>query len=183
VDARLDTVREALEAAGCQVALSNSVMAVKWTKLVINLGNAFYAITDLSIPEGHRSPESRAYLADVMEEGVRVLEAAGVGYEPLPSRPGLLEEIERLRQPAAIQPWPETPDVEYYSSTWQDLQLQRGTTEVAFLNGEIISLGRQFGIPTPINELLQTVVEEMAANGEQPGKYTVSEFRAMCDTR
>ena len=179
LDERLESVGQALEAAGCNVTLSPKVMAVKWSKLIINLTNAFYAVTGLSIPDAHRSLESRTYLADVMEEGILVLEAAGIDHEALPGRVGVREDIEHLRQPEPIRPWPEDPDFHYYASTWQDLQLRRGTTEIASFNGEIVALGQQFGIPTPINELLQHLVKDMAANNEPPGKYSVAELRAM----
>jgi 2-dehydropantoate 2-reductase len=179
IDDTLRSVRQALEAAGCTVTLSPRIMAVKWSKLIINLCNAFYAVTDLSIPEAHRLQESRSYLADIMEEGVRVLDAAGVDYQPIPGKGSLQEELDILRQPQAVQPWPEDPDFDYYPSTWQDLKLGRGSTETAFLNGEIITLGRQNGIPTPLNELLLSLVEDMATRQELPGKYSVQELRNM----
>jgi len=179
LDERLESVRHALEAAGCNVTLSPKVMAAKWSKLIINLCNAFYAVTGLSIPEAHRFLDSRTYLADVMEEGIRVLEAAGIDHEALPGQVSLQEKIERLRQREPIQPWPEDPGFPFYPSTWQDLQLRRGTTETAFLNGEIIAIGRQIGVPTPLSDLLVNLTDDMAAKGEQPGKYTVKELRAM----
>ena len=179
LDERLQSVRRALEAAGCNATLSPKVMAAKWSKLIVNLCNAFYAITGLSIPDAHRFLDSKAYLADVMEEGIRVLEAAGIDHEALPGQVSLREKIERLRQPEPIQLWPEDPGFPFYPSTWQDLQLRRGTTETAFLNGEIIAIGRQIGVPTPLNGLLVNLIDDMAAKGEQPGKHTVDELRAM----
>ena len=179
LDERLQAVSQALTAAGCAVTLSPQVMAVKWSKLIINLCNAFYALTGLSIPEAHRLKDSRSYMADIMQEGLRVLDAAGIDYEAVPGKGSLQGQIDRLRDSEPLQPWPEDPDYDYYPSTWQDLQLQRGTTETAFLNGEIIALGKRVAVPTPVNELLTSLVEKMAANKELPGKYTVTELRHM----
>lgn len=179
LDDQVTTVGAALNAAGCEVTYSPNVMAVKWSKLIINSCNAFYALSGLSIPEAHRDLESREVLADIMEEGVHVLEAVGIEYQSLPGRSTLREEIARLREPEPVQPWPDDPDFDYYPSTWQDLQLERGVTETAFFNGELITLGKQSGVPTPYNQLLMELVEEMAAACEPPGKYTIAELRAM----
>ena len=117
-------------------------MAVKWSKLIINLSNSIYAITGLSINELRNSAEGRTFMADVWDEGLDVLEAAGIRQAPIPGRPAQREEARLLREPAAPQPLPEDPDLKYYPSTWQDLALQRGSTESAYLNGEIVTLGR-----------------------------------------
>ena len=40
------------------------------------------------------------------------------------------------------------------SSTWQSLERKAGTTEVDYLNGEVVLLGRLHGVPTPVNTVL-----------------------------
>jgi 2-dehydropantoate 2-reductase len=60
-------------------------------------------------------------------------------------------------------------------STWQCIRLQRGRTELDSFYGEIIRLGREHGVPTPINQALFDLVEEMAEKRELPGKYTIDE--------
>jgi hypothetical protein len=39
-------------------------------------------------------------------------------------------------------------------STWQSLQRRTGTVESDYLNGEIVSLGREYDVATPANELI-----------------------------
>jgi 2-dehydropantoate 2-reductase len=179
LDDLAESVGDVLNAAGYKITLSSDVIAVKWSKLIMNLSNAFYAITGLSILEGRNIFEGPAFLADLFEEGILVLESARIKYEPIPDRPSPRETVDRLRQSTEPRPLPENPDFNYYPSTWQDLQLRRGTTEVASFNGEIVALGKQVGVPTPLNELLQRSVEDMAANNESPGKYSVAQLRAM----
>ena len=179
LDATAETVGRDLAAGGFEVSLSSDVMAVKWSKLIINLSNSLYAILGLSINELRNSAEGRAFMADVWDEGLEVLEAAGIHPAPIPGRPAQREEVRLLREPTAPQPLPEDPDLQYYPSTWQDLVLQRGSTESAYLNGEIIALGRRHHVPTPLNDLLQRLVEDMAARRERPGKYSIDELRAM----
>lgn len=179
LDGTAETAGQAMAAAGFKVSLSPDVMAVKWSKLIINLSNGIYAATGLSVTELRNSPEGRAFMADVWEEGLNALEAAGVRPEPIPGRPGMREEARALREPADPLPLPEDAELNYYPSTWQDLALQRGGTESAYLNGEVVTLGERHGVPTPLNRLLWEVVEDMARKGERPGKHTLAELRAM----
>jgi 2-dehydropantoate 2-reductase len=64
-------------------------------------------------------------------------------------------------------------------STWQDLYLKRGRTEVEYLNGEIVRLGEKNGIKTPINSLMVKIVNRLAEKRILPGAYTVSQLRGM----
>jgi ketopantoate reductase len=48
--------------------------------------------------------------------------------------------------------------------------------EAAWLNGEIVRLGRQHEVPTPHNSLLLDLSTAMAVAREQPGKYTVQQL-------
>ena len=179
LDALVEAIGRDLEAAGYAVTYSTNVMAAKWAKLIMNLSNAFYAITGLSIVEGNNIPEAREFVAELFAEGIRVLDAAGIEYERIPNRLSPQEAVERLRTVQKPHPLPEDADFYYYPSTWQDLQLQRGSSEVAAFNGEIVTLGRVVGVPTPLNSLLQRVVEQMAENHELPGKYRIGELRKM----
>jgi 2-dehydropantoate 2-reductase len=179
LDHLAEAVGDALRTAGFKVYLHPKIMAVKWSKLLVNLANPVYGLTGLSVAEVHNSPEGRACLADLYDEGIAVLEAAGIEFAPIPGRQDVREEAESLRQPADPQPLPADPDFNYYPSTWQDLYLHRGATEIAHLNGEVVSLGERFGVPTPLNTLLTHLIEDMTAKGEPPGKYTLTELRAM----
>jgi 2-dehydropantoate 2-reductase len=50
--------------------------------------------------------------------------------------------------------------------------------EVDLLNGEIVLLGRLHGVPTPVNELLQRVANDLARRGAPPGSVPVAELEA-----
>ena len=63
-----------------------------------------------------------------------------------------------------------------FPSTWTDLKLKRGETEAGYFNGEIILLGEKYGVPTPYNSTLLNIVETMAAEGTEPGLYTIEEL-------
>jgi len=54
-----------------------------------------------------------------------------------------------------------------------------GNTEAEAINGDIVKLGKTLGIPTPYNETLWRVAEDMAKKGEKPGRYTVEQLTEM----
>jgi 2-dehydropantoate 2-reductase len=63
-------------------------------------------------------------------------------------------------------------------SMWQSLQRQAGSAGADYLNGEIVLLGRQHGVPAPANELLQQLATTMAADCAAPGSVSPKGFLA-----
>ena len=63
------------------------------------------------------------------------------------------------------------------TSLWQDLYHRRGEVEAEYLNGEIVRLGRQYGVPTPYNSLLLELITKLAVARALPGTYTVQQLR------
>ena len=57
--------------------------------------------------------------------------------------------------------------------------MMRGAVESPHFNGEIVSLGRQLGIPTPLNEILLAKSTEIAATKAPPGQYTIEQLRSV----
>lgn len=160
------------------VYTTEDVRAAKWNKMLVNLNNATMGLTGLSGQEARSDPEVRAFMADVYEEGVRVARAAGIPYE---GPPGMGPIEERIRELRSAEPGPEVPadeELRHYASLWQDLYHRRGEVEADYFNGEIVRLGRRHDVPTPYNSLLLTLITEMAAARERPGKYTVEQLRA-----
>ena len=119
--------------------------------MLTNLANAVEAICGV---------ESRAgeVIRLVHEEGVACLEAAGVAYvgqQEMAARRG------NLLQPLVGG-----------SSSWQSLRRRTGSIETNFLNGEIVLLGRERGVPTPVNEAVQRCANELARARRPPGSMT-----------
>ena len=60
-------------------------------------------------------------------------------------------------------------------STWQSFV--RGTSsEVDYLNGEIVRLGRLHGVATPLNAAFQQAAARLARDGGQPGSRDITEI-------
>jgi ketopantoate reductase len=118
-------------------------------------------------------------MADVMQESFQVLQKAGIPARPPREFPPLELAIQKLRRGERARAEHLPTDQRTYPSTWQDLHLKRGSTEVEFLNGEIERLGKRLGIPTPRNSLILRLVSEMARNQEPPGKYSPQQIKLL----
>jgi 2-dehydropantoate 2-reductase len=183
LDEMVDTLSEMLTGAGFAVTLYPDVMAVKWAKLFRNLNNAMFAITGLPVLGGIKYEDSRFLMADTLEEAMRVVEKAGIEILPLEGHQAPAEMIESLRRPGERGfDIPDDEEMSIRPSTWQDLHLKRGRTEVEYLSGEIVRLGEKHGVPTPLNSLMVSVVNRMAREKLAPGAYTVAQLREMLKT-
>jgi 2-dehydropantoate 2-reductase len=176
------------EKAGFKMTTHESIMAVKWSKVILNLNNATFAIIDKHLQLGLVTPAISNFMADVQEEGVRALDVAGISLED-PNNPyDLKKQLDELRKvvedPEKIRAEANSPmEFRTYPSTWMDLKLKRGETEAGYFNGEIILLGEKYRIPTPYNSTLLIIVETMAAKGAQPGLYTIEELANLVERR
>ena len=177
VDERARQMCEDLRRAGFDALASPYTMAMKWGKLIANLNNATHTITNYWLELGLADPDMRQLMLAVREEGLRVLDAAGIACEPPEGEPSFVrirDWTERIRNAKGSRDEAERipAAARTYASMWQDLFLGRRTHEGDHLNGEIIAIGKQAGVPTPYNSTLLEVVDRMFAEGRKPGLYT-----------
>lgn len=144
-DPLLQPIAADLRAAAYEVTVTDDIGAVKAWKLLGNLGNAL----DLFDGAEEDLATARRLLRD---EALAVYAAAGM--------PVAAIDVADLRLQIGEVPGYRGGRL----STWQSFA--RGTSsEVDFLNGEIVLLGRRMGIPTPVNALVQRTLGEHAARG------------------
>jgi 2-dehydropantoate 2-reductase len=129
-------------------------MRWKHRKLLMNLGNAVDALCG---PDARRGELAKRATA----EGEAVLAAAGIA--------AATREEDRDRRADLLSLRPVEGRRRVGSSSSQSLARGTGTIESDFLNGEIVLLGRLHGVPTPVNEVLQRLAREAAAEGRAPG--------------
>jgi 2-dehydropantoate 2-reductase len=151
VDAVAERVAAALRDAGFVAEAQPDIMRWKYTKLLLNLGNAIEAVAGAEGRAGGLARRAR-------QEGVACLAAAGIDYA------SAAEDRERR---AVLAPL--APGTHRGGSSWQSLVRGTGNIEADYLNGEIVLLGRLHGVPTPVNELLQRVANDAARNRRTPG--------------
>lgn len=136
---------------------------------------------DVDVVEDIRAYKARKLLVN-LANGLGVL--AGDDAERDLVRKLLLEEAETVFAAAGIVVAGSSPShlvvdevpghVGGRASTWQSFA-RGASSEVDYLNGEIVQLGRQHKIPTPVNERLQRLLGSQAAAGLPPGVNQVSD--------
>lgn len=162
-DSTADQIARDLKAAGFDAVARPDIMAWKRAKLLMNLNNGLQAVSGSTIAE----LVDLARLAG--EEGKTCLDAALLSYVPSDQ---VIARLGSVLNFSTIdgQPFPG-------GSSWQSMA--RGTSsEVAYLNGEIVLIGRELGIPTPINLFLHETVQRMVRDGSKPGTLGLDELYA-----
>ena len=139
------------------------IMRSKYQKLLMNLGNAIEAACGPSARGSEIAARAKA-------EGVTVLNVAGIDHAS--------DEEDAARRGDHLSMHPIGGQRRGGGSTWQSFARGARAIETDFLNGEIVLLGRQQGVPTPANALLQDVVRELAVAGAAPGSMSVDEVLA-----
>lgn len=163
VDDTTAAVAGALDGSGFSSDAVADVMRRKYAKLLMNLGNALEAACGA---DGRRSR-----LVQVARDEARAcLGAAGIDVAT--------DEEDRERRGELLQVKPIDGRARGGGSTWQSLARGAGRTEVDWLNGEVVLLGRLHGVPTPVNELLQAVAGELARSGAAPGSIAIEDLEA-----
>ena len=158
-------LREALAVKGVEVAESRDMAGVLWGKLLLNLNNALNALAGIPLAAELGDKRWRRLLARQIEEGLKVLKAAGIRparIEGVP--PGAVPRILRLpdwlfRRVAASML---AIDPEARSSMWEDLERRR-PTEIDHLQGAILRLAAKTGVRVPLTERIVRLVKEAEA--------------------
>ncbi len=152
--ARVDAVLALLSPA-IKTEFVLDIARARWTKLMANLNNAIMAITGLPIGRALRDPGLARLSIATIREGVRTAQLGGFG----------LNQSRRARTFRLMSTLPMSlsylifggrlagnfpADSTYGPSTLQSLQ-RGSSSELDYLNGEIVTLGEQIGRPTPYN--------------------------------
>jgi 2-dehydropantoate 2-reductase len=165
-DDRVDAVAAAFRDATFLSEARPDIARWKYAKLLTNLGNAAEAICGPGT-RGGVIPK-RAY-----EEGVACLQAASIEFVDAAEFAQRHQELLALAPPDGAPP----PG----NSSWQSLVRGTGSIETDYLNGEIVMLGRIYGVPTPVNATLQRLADALARSRREPGVMTEAEFLAEVD--
>lgn len=171
------TVATALSAAGFVVARYTDAVAMKWSKLLLNMiGNATSAI--LAWPPGRVFADPRLYNVelDALAETRAVMAAQGIATVRLPGYavPLLMTLLERLpraltrplmRRQVAGGRGGKMP------SLYLDLEAGRERLEIDVLNGAVVAAGAQVGMPTPVNRALTEIVQALASGQTDRARF------------
>ncbi len=136
---RLLAIRDLFTAAGIPCHLSKDIRRSKWEKMCWNcVFNPVTVLIDDHVAKALDHPEMTGVMRQIVGEVAAVSAAMKV---PLP-----LDMPERV-----VKATQEIRDI--HTSMYDDWKAGR-PTEIDSLNGFIVKKGREFGIPTPVNEAL-----------------------------
>ncbi|MGZ8286561.1 MAG: 2-dehydropantoate 2-reductase [Allosphingosinicella sp.] len=151
-----------------RLRLSTDMPAIAWGKLLINLNNAVNALSGLTLLEQLRERDYRRVVAASILEALGLLEAAGI--EPAkigPVPPRLLPHV--IASPNLIFNnlflKIQKIDSKARSSMADDLKAGR-PTEIAYLNGEVVTLAQRLGRRAPVNEAIVSLIRQAEAGVE-----------------
>lgn len=148
----------------------NDISGAHWTKLLHNLNNSIQAVTGLPIQFVYNSPQVRILSIQLMKEGLSVLKFAGKKPISVPTISLFsMKFVEKMPLSIASiivkMQMKSKGDSLFYCSTLQSIK--RGKkTEIDYLNGEIVRLGKQLGVVTPYNSFILALVHEVEATGK-----------------
>ena len=173
IDSTAERISADLERSRFLARVRTDVMRWKYSKLLDNLNNAAEALCGREYSgfrAAPRSSDAAGLYQLTRAEGTTVLDAAGLDY----ARPAELAELRGDR----VRIEPINGSARAGGSSWQSLTRDTGTIETDFLNGEIVLLGRLHGVPAPVNETLQRLANEAAAQRRAPGFMTPGQVLA-----
>lgn len=140
----------ALTACGIPAVVSDDILAAKWLKGFYNMAlNPLSTI--LQVPYGilGERDEARAVIRQLLEEAFAVAEADRVRLTFSASE--YFQYLMSVQLP---------PTAAHRSSMLQDV-LRGKRTEIDYLNGVVVKLGKAHGIATPVNEVLVNIVKAL----------------------
>ena len=144
------SIREAFNKAGLETKMTRDIKGLIWSKLIINAGiNALGAITRLPNGQLTQFNGTQRILRDAVTEATRITKRKRIKLifdDPL-------AKVEAVCESTG----------ENFSSMLQDI-LKHKRTEVDFINGVIVRLGQELGIPVPTNRFLLDLINTIESS-------------------
>lgn len=145
---REETVRIAktFEEAGFPTKTSTNIHETVWVKTLVNVGiNPYGALTKKRNGELLENTEIKELMIATVKEGINVAKKLRISFKENP--------INLMLETAKAT-------AKNLNSMLQDL-LKGKKTEIDYLNGAIVKLGKKLGIPTPLNKLLTVLIKAL----------------------
>lgn len=144
ISERIQTLASLFENAGISTKISENVVGLIWTKLLVNVGiNALTAVTGLKNGRLLDFAETDELLAAAVEEASAVAREKGIR----------LETEDPVGHTRAIA----KKTADNRSSMLQDILAKR-RTEISVINGAVAAEGERLGVPVPVNKVLTSLV-------------------------
>jgi len=139
--------------AGLATVALEDARGAQWSKLIFNAAtNPVGAVTGLHHGAATRFEPTGALFDALVDEGLAVAKALGIT---------LHDDPKQMIRYAANAPG------KHKASMLQDVEARR-QTEVDFMNGAIVRMGEQAGVPTPLNQAIWALVKGLEHSWTNP---------------
>jgi 2-dehydropantoate 2-reductase len=167
--ARTRALAERIGGGPAALKLSSDMLGIAWGKLLINLNNAVNALSGRTLIEQLKQRDYRRVVAASQREGLRLFDRAGirpakVGAVGPKLVPVVLGSPDWLFSNVFLRKW--KIDAKARSSMADDLAAGR-TTEVDYINGELVALAERIGAEAPVNRKIVELIRA-AEGGARP---------------
>jgi 2-dehydropantoate 2-reductase len=143
---RVLAIADVFKQAGIACQLAEDIRRSKWEKMCWNcVFNPVTVLINDRVAKALEHPEMLGVIKQIVEEVKAVAAAAKV-----PLAADMADKVVRWSQ--------EIRDI--HTSMYDDWKAGR-PTEIDYLNGYIVEKGREFGIPTPVNEALTALIKTL----------------------
>ncbi len=145
---RLLKIQALFQKSGIRCFLTDDIRKAKWEKMCWNcVFNPLTVILNDHVAKALDAPELQPVIATIVREVAAVAMAA----HRVPLDGDMSEKVVKWSQ--------ELRDI--HTSMYDDWRSRR-PTEIDDLNGYIVQKGKEFGVPTPMNEMLTALIKGMA---------------------
>lgn len=149
----VSALADLLNHAGLATIALPDARGAQWSKLIFNAStNPVGALTGLDHGAATRFEPTGALFDALVDEGLAVAKALGIT---------LHDDPKQMIRYAASAPG------KHKASMLQDAEAHR-QTEVDFMNGAIVRMGEQVGVPTPLNRSLWALVKGLEQSWSSP---------------
>ncbi len=161
--------RRAFERAGLPLRRRDRMADVLWSKLILNLNNPINALSGLPLREELSQRDFRRCLALAQREALTLIAEAGIPLAkiiaiPTAWVPGAISVPDALFRILGRKMLDIDPTAR--SSMWEDLERGR-TTEIDWINGEVVRLADRLGRAAPVNARLVALIRDAELGGRR----------------
>lgn len=178
---KIDDVKKLLELMG-QVTIDKNFVGARWTKLLINASFSGLGTTlNYTFGEVCKDKKARHIVQLLMKECLDVASAQGIELSPVQGKDvrKIFNYNNKLKKWLAFQIIPFAMRKHYAIRPSLIYDLEKGRkTEVDFINGSVVSAGKECGVPTPMNakvvKLIHLIEDGTVSAHKENVKYFIN---------
>ena len=177
---RVEALKAALEHA-MPTRVTVNIWGFLWGKLVFGATGFVVSCVDAPVAEVIDDPLGRSLCRAASAEAYLVarthvdrVEPIGE-FEPEKFSPGEGWEVRANETLMALAgAWRDS--IKQHMGIWRDLRVKRRKTEVDMQVGQIVAMGREYGVPTPVNAAVMEIVHEIEGGEREMGWENLEEI-------